>query len=349
MADATVIVRTADQLEVVEGDIADGELVAVGLPVVLSNNVAQDATIVGNRVTVNGDVGSDLLAVGFFVDVNGSVADDVRVVGGEVDVSGEVAGDVIILGGAVDILSTAKILGDLVVYGGAVTINGEVGGGLVGVMDVLEINGPVGGDVEVDVTQLTLRDKAVIAGTVQYTSHNLVAQSLNASVSGEVVRSDPTTPLESNTTKTLFMMLLVTLFTALVWHLCSPKTLTIVVQRSTAHVLRSAAVGVLAPFVLLLVATILFISQLGMYVAAILLFGLVSLILIAGAGAPAFIGVLLLKTIGYPTPLSPLAIVTGAMVFTLCMAVPVMGVACMLIAVAIVLGAMLEAMFAHNW
>lgn len=348
IAQANVIVRTADQLEVAEGDIVDGELVGVGLPVVLSNNVAEDATLIGNRVTVNGQVGMDLLAAGFFVDVNQPVLDDVRIVGGEISLSSDVAGDVLIFGGAVDILSTASIAGDLVVYGGTVNMAGSVGGDVVGMMEELRINGPVSGGVDVTVTSLSLGDQASIAESVRYVSYNLVSQSLNSTVQGDIVRSDPAMLQDSGWMQMTIITFLVGLFTALVWYLCSRKTLMLVVAQTNSHLLRSAFIGFVAPIVLIVVIVVLFVSQLGMYVALIGVFGLVTLLLLAGAAAPAVVGNLMVRSIDYPGIDGPLPIVLGVLVLTVCMFVPVVGPLLLVVAAILAFGGLLESLVNAN-
>jgi len=347
-AQANVVVRTANQLEVAEGDITDGELVGVGLPVVLSNNVAEDVTLIGNRVTVNGQVGMDLLAAGFFVDVNQPVLDDVRIVGGEVTLSSDVVGDVIIFGGVVDILSTASVAGDVIVYGGTVTIAGTVAGDVVGVMEELSINGPVGGGVDVAVTNLSLGDQAVVTGGVQYTSFNLMTKSLNATVQGDTVRSDPPSLQDSSWMQMTLITFLIGLFTSLVWYLTSRKTLMVVVHQTNTHLLRSAFIGFLAPTVLFIIIVVLFLSQLGMYVALIGLFGLITLLLLAGAAAPVVVGHLFVQAAQYPTIDSPLPIVLGVLILTVSMFIPVVGIMLVVAAVVLTFGGLLESLVKAN-
>lgn len=345
---ANVVVRTADQLEVAEGATVEGELVAVGLPVVLSNEVTEDATLIGNRVTVNGEVGHDLLAAGFFVDVNSPVQDDVRIVGGEVSISSDVAGDLIIFGGTVDILSSATVEGDVIVYGGAVTVAGPVGGDVVGVMETLLIDTAIGGGIDVTLTDFTLGNQASITEAVRYTSHNLVSQSLNAIIASDIVRSDPPALQDSGWMRMSFIIFLVGLFSALVWHLCSRKSLTAVVVQSTAHPLRSALIGFIAPIVFLVVVGVLFISQLGLYIGFVVLFATITLIFLAGAASPAVVGQLLLQAIQHPPINGPLPIVMGVLVLTVCMFVPVVGVFLIGVVWMIAFGGLLEALLHAN-
>lgn len=345
---ANVIVRTADQLEIAEGDIVDGELVAVGLPVVLSNNVTEDATLIGNRVKVNGLVGGDLLAAGFFVDVDAAIADDVRIIGGEVTVASDIAGDLIVFGGTVDVLSTATILGDVVIYGGAVNIAGLVGGDVVGVMETLQINGSIAGGIDVNVTHFDLGQQASVTEAILYTSFNLISQSLNATVAGDIVRSDPTVLQEAGWPRMTLFIFLISLFSALVWHLASRKTLSLVVKQSTSHLVRSAFIGFISPVVGLIIAAVLFISQLGMYVGIVLLFGLITAILLSGAAAPAVVGQLVLQVLNQPHTTGPLPIVLGVLLLTGCVILPVIGVFLIAAAFIITLGGLIESLVQAN-
>ena len=347
-AQANVVVRTADQLEVSENDIVDGELVAVGLPVVLSNNVTEDATLLGNRVKVNATIGGDLLAAGFFVDLDALVSDDVRIVGGEVRIANEIAGDLIVLGGTVDILSTASVAGDVVVYGGAVTVAGDIGGDIVGVMETLSVNGSVAGGIDVYVTTLSLGEQASVAGAVQYTSYNLLTQSLGATISGDTVRSDPVILQESSWLRMLVLMFLVGLFSSLIWYLLSRRTLEAVTLQSTTQPLRSALVGLIAHLLLFLVITVLLVSQLGAYVGFLLLFGLITLVLLAGAAAPAVVGQLALQVAAQPQPVGPWSITLGVLLLTVCLFIPVVGWFLVFVAVTLTLGGLCEALLEAN-
>ena len=346
--EANVIVRTSDQLEVAEGDIVDGELVAVGLPVILSNNVAEDATLLGNRVKVNGLIGGDLLAAGFFVDVDAAVGDDVRIVGGEISIADTIGGDLIVLGGTVDILSTAAVSGDVVVYGGTVHVAGSVGGDIVGVMENLQVNGSVGGGIDVYVTNFSLGEQASVTAAIEYTSYNLLTQSLNATVAGDIVRSDPLLLQESGWPRMTLMIFLVGLFSSLLWYLVSRKSLTAVTNQGLAHLLRSAFIGCLAPVLVLLVVVVLFISQLGMYVSFVLLFGLLTALLLAGAAVPSVVGQLILRPLPYQTTDGPLPIVLGVLILTICALVPVVGGYLLVAAYVITLGGLLEALVQAN-
>lgn len=347
-ASAAVIVRTADQLEVAEGVIDGGELLAVGLPVTLSNEVAEDATLVGNRVKVNGAVAGDVLAAGFFVDIDAPVSDDVRVVGGEVTIANEIAGDLIVLGGSVELLSTASVAGDVVVYGGTVDISGSVAGDVVGAMEFLNIKGAVGGGVDVRTVQLTLGQTASVTESVRYVSSNLVNQALNATVGGDVVRNDPVLEQQTSAWRQLVLLFLIGLFSTLVWYLCSRKSLVTVVHTTTQHALRSAVIGTATVFLAPFAIAILFISQLGAYVGAVCLFGFITLLLLGGAAAAAVVGKVLMQAFGQSSAVSPLAIVLGALALAACAFVPFVGFVVVCIAAIVSVGGIIESLVKAN-
>ena len=346
--EAAVIVRTANQLEVAEGVIDGGELLAVGLPVTLSNEVLQDATLLGNRVKVNAAVGGDLFGAGFFVDVDAPVADDVRIVGGEVNISNAISGDLIVLGGSVELLSTGSVGGDVVVYGGSVQLSGEIGGDIVGAPRYLTINGAVGGKVDVSVMELELGNTASITESVRYVSGNLVNQALNATVGGDVVRNDPVLPVDTSTVMSSVIVFLIVLFTSLVWYLLSGKSLAAVTSTVAAYPVRSAAIGVSFVCLSPLVIVILLISQLGMYVAAVYACTYVALLLFALAAVPAVVGQFLLQLFSQPTKLSPVGISIGSLAVVGSLFVPVVGMVLVGIVAVVAAGGIIESIIKAN-
>lgn len=341
-ASAAVVVRTADQLEIVEDVIDGGELLAVGLPVTLSNEVVEDAVLIGNRVKVKASVGEDLLALGFFVDIDAPVSDDVRVIGGEVTIASEITGDLLVLGGTVELLSTASVGGDIVMYGGSLDLSGDVVGNVLGAMESLTIKGAVGGGVDVRTAQLILGETASIKESVRYVSGTIVNQALNATVGGDIVRNDPIVKAETSIARRVVLPFLIGLFSTLVWYLFSRKTLAVVTNHTTRHIFRSAVVGTAVVFLAPFAIAILFVSQLGAYVAAVCLVGLVAVILLGGAAAPAVAGKIILQTLGQPTVVSPLSIALGALLLAACLFIPVIGVVLLFSTILLTVGGIIE-------
>lgn len=341
-AQAAVIVRTADQLEVSEGKIAEGELLGVGLPVVLSDDVTDDVTLVGNKVKVSSSLGSDLLAAGFFVDVDGTVADDVRIIGGEVTISEAIAGDLILLAGTVHILSNASIGGDVVVYGGTVDIAGSVEGNVLGAMEALRIDAPIGGRIDVTVGYLTLGPEAKITESVVYASDTLLTQALSTNVQGDIIRNDPLITREVSARNVPLMLLLTGLFSSLVWYLFARRTLAAIATKSITHTVRSMLFGLGALLLVPLLFGVLVVSQIGLYVAAAVLFGFLTLLLVAGAAAPAIVGRLTLQLVGQKPKTNPLAIVIGTLILALCFLIPVIGFVILLLVTVAAFGSMLD-------
>ena len=139
--------------------------------------VDDDLFIAGNDVLVAGVVEGDLFAVGEDVVISGEVLGNVYAAGQTVTVSGEIEG-ALFLGGYSLTLEDGADIGRNVYFGGfsmaadpesmigrsiygggyQLILNGEVGRDVTAGLAALEINGPVAGDVFVDIGEPTDQD-----------------------------------------------------------------------------------------------------------------------------------------------------------------------------------------------
>lgn len=340
---ASTVVRTGDQVQVTNEQNVAGNFYAVGNSVVISGESSQDVTMIGGKVRLDGSVAQDVLAVGVSVLIDGPVAGDVRVLGGDVTVASDIVGDLVVVGGVVEVLSSGSIGGDVLSYAGSVTVSGPVTGQVLGKMEQLTINSQIAQGVEVGVVEFTLGDAAVVNGLVQYTSSNLVTQALNASVEGDVVRNDPVYIAGANQLQTIGLLSAIVLLSSLVWYFLSRPTMARPVDRTLQHIPRSAVTGVVALFVVPLIVIVLSVSYLGAFVAAICLFGYITLFLLACAALPAVVGQLTLKVFNQGHhKLSPLSLIVGSIVCAALMLFPVAGPFIVFFAVVIMFGGLVE-------
>jgi cytoskeletal protein CcmA (bactofilin family) len=148
--------------------------------------VGNDLVVAGASVTISKDVEHNLLAAGGTVTVNGNVGQTARIAGGTVVINGTIAQDLIVAGGEVDISSTATIKGDLVAFGGTINIQGPVEGNvIVNGSDVL-INSTIGNLKDSQMSQLTLGQKAVVNGSLNYKAPQEATKSHQAIIKGSV-------------------------------------------------------------------------------------------------------------------------------------------------------------------
>ena len=325
-ASAKSVVRSGDVVSVAEEQVIEGDFYSAAGTLNVSGTVNGDALLLGGQVNVNGTVLGDVLVVGGSVDVAGSVADDVRVLSGEVTISEPVQGDLFVVGGVVNVLSTASVAGDVVLFGGQTTIEGSVGGNILGNAESIRIDSAIAGDIDVTVNQLTLGDKANISGSVRYTSAQLAVQALNANVSGELVRNDPILPAQDIDIRSIMIPVLILLFSVLAWYLASRRSLTAVVQRSLVKSPRPIMIGATVTLIAPLAIGLLLVSMIGTLVGFALLFGYLLIMCMSFIGVSAVIGQLMMKLFNQPSSqLSLMSVVVGVVGVTLLMLLPIIG------------------------
>ena len=118
-----------------------------------------------------------------------------------------------------------SVTGDVILLTGQATIEGSVGGDILGWSDDLRIDALVEGGVSVTVNTLTLGEKASVSESVQYVSRQLAVQAQGATIEGDLVRNDPVIPVAETSIQSALIPVLVILFSVLAWYLVSRKSL----------------------------------------------------------------------------------------------------------------------------
>jgi cytoskeletal protein CcmA (bactofilin family) len=327
ISEARTVVRSSDTVSIGQDQLIEGDLYTAAEIINISGRIEEDLLAAGGEVTVNGEVGADVLILGGNVDVHGVIGDDLRVIGGNVTIAEPVLGDVFIVGGTVRVLDTASIAGDLTVVGSSVEVSGVVEGRVLGWIETLRIDSNVLGDVEVTTNSLTLGDKAVIGGNVQYVSQEQLVRSQSATVSGEIVRNDPVVSESSTSSPTsVILPLLVLLFSVALWYLVSRRMLQRVTNRALLPGIRPILIGgltlLLAPFAI----SILLVSMLGFLAGFALLATYMLFLVLAITALPAVLGQFaMLMVQKNPTPLSLLTLLIGTLVVAALVFIPIIG------------------------
>lgn len=135
----------------------------------------------GASVTLNGDILGDVYVAGGTVSLVGNVEQDANIIGGSLSLVGNIGGDTRVAGGNIHI--TGTIGGDLLLAGGNVTISekSSIGGDLVAGVGNLIIDAPVTGDLKIAGGNITINSK--ISGNVLVANN----QSLNFGPRAEVM------------------------------------------------------------------------------------------------------------------------------------------------------------------
>lgn len=326
---ASTVTRTGDTISVAENQTVKGNLYAVGGSVALSGDVDGDAIIFGASVTAKGKVSDDLFIMGGSVNMNASVTQDVRIVAGDVTISGVVQGDVVVIGGRLTILSSAKITGDVLLYGEEATIDGAVGGQVLGTIRTLRLNGPVGKGVDITTNQLTLGDHAAVTGDVLYISQNELIRGPGAIITGKATLGTPlTTAAEESAAswRQLAIIFLMSLFATLCVYLMARRFVEKTAEATVNHFGLSSLVGFAALALAPVTIGILFVSMLGILIGAVGLVLIVALAVIALTLMNAVAGALLAKLITKKVQLTIPYIIGGAVALQLCLLVPFIGI-----------------------
>jgi len=215
------------------GDVVEDDLYVTSGEIVVDGTIRGDLVAFGSAITVNGTVEGDLIAAGQSVEVGGTVERDLMAAGQSVEIGGTVEEDARIAGQALlldegalvddDLLAAGYSLenepgstvGGTVLYAGyQALLSGTVDEDFRGALEALELDGAVGGDVDVDVDGeggeptppvfapaprvqiptvgpgLTLTDSARIGGDLTYESSTEAQVSPEAQIEGEVVREE---------------------------------------------------------------------------------------------------------------------------------------------------------------
>jgi len=337
------VVRTGQSVSLTEDQFVEGDLYAIGSTVNISGAISEDLIVAAGQVVLNGSVTDNAFLVALKTDIHGTVGDDLRIISGDTTIAEPIMGDLLVIGGSLRILSTASVSGDVLLFVTDATIEGSVGGDVLGTAMTLRIDAPVVGDIDVRVDQLVVGDRAVVTGSVRYTSELLLTQSLNATVSGNIVRSDPVLLGSTPTIKAAVIPLLVLLFSVLTWYLVSKKTLTVVVNRAVSKSVRPFILGLVVMFLVPIAFVLLFVSMIGTLVSFVLLLGYALLIVLSLIAMSAVLGQFLLYIFDRPNQqLTLLSVIVGTVGIAFFMLLPIIGQVALLILLVITFGSITD-------
>ncbi len=183
--------RSGDAITISSGEVIDDDLYVAGSNITIDGTINGDLWAFGSTITVNGTINGSVLAIGQTINVNGSVNHAVRVAGETINISGKINGDLIAFSSETNINSQAEIGGDFLFGSGNVRAEGTIGKNVKGSGSVVTISGPVDGNVEISVEDLTLTSGANVRGNLTYTSEKAADIRSGASIGGETTHNMP--------------------------------------------------------------------------------------------------------------------------------------------------------------
>lgn len=342
---AETVLRITDSVALSDDQVVNGDFYSAAEKVSLSGTIAGDAHIAAGTVTTNGVIEQDLFVVSGTTQVHASVTDDVRIVGGEVTIAEYVGGDVFVLGGVLTVLSSARVDGNIFFYGGEAEINGSVGGSIYGTSDKLRIDGPVGGDVNVDVgNALVLGDRADIGGGIQYSSRNELVRAQKAVVVGDITKNTMREAHQTDPRQALIPFLMYA-FSVMVVFAVFRNRLGDLMNETSLSFTKNGLVG-LAIFVFLPFAIALsFATIIGMLVGITAFFAMGFLYLFALLLVPIFLGVLLNQSFAKSRNVTLLWTLLGVLGVAVLASIPVVGGLVLFALFAVMLGVTVKQLY----
>lgn len=340
-ANAQTVLRSQEEVRVSESQVVEGNFYTSGTETTVSGAVQGDWFGFGDTITANGSFAKDVLLIGRSIQLHGSSAEDVRVAGLEVVIAEDIGGDLVVIADSVEIASSASIAGDVLLLANTAEVNGAVGGQVLGSVNTLRIDAPVAQGIDVTVQALTLGGKAEIAGDVQYESVQELVRAQDSVIEGEILYRpivNEVTPLQN--LQTNLMPVLTLLFAVLVVYLFAPRRVGMVARQGHGQLGMAAMIGFAWLVAVPALVILFFMSGLGVLVGALLLFlylllGIFGLIL-----SVPITGSLVVRLVQEKRPFDLLTIIVGTLTVFGLLAVPLIGPALFLAAVAAGVGSM---------
>lgn len=320
------------------GEISQNNLYAVGGNILSEGDVFGDLLSAGGNIIVSGRISKDLTAAGGNLNISGTIGEDLRIAGGSLVISGLVNGDLVAGGGSVNLTSKSNIKGDVRIGGGQIIVDGKLDGPATLAGGEIEINGQIGGNINIETQKLKIGKDAVINGNLTYRSPSPATIAEGAKINGAVVY-DKTSPVFGKFDKKTgiaallafigavwFTRLLAVTLSALVFFLLfkktSEKTVKNIINRFGKNILLGFAVLILVP-----IAFIAFlITVLGVPLGILLMLGYAITVILSGVFSGMALGPLIYKLFGKKDAVLTLgSAITGVIVMNFIRLIPFIG------------------------
>jgi hypothetical protein len=272
--------------------------------VTISAPVYGDLIIAGGTVLINDTVTNDILLVAGSVTFNGFVGDDIRCSGGNMRISKNVTGDVVTAGGNI-IIDKGVTIGGLIASGGNITVDGNLNGEVKGAFGTLilngaiakdidcrggkiTVNGSIGGKAVLSATDIVIGNNAAFNSSVRYWNKNGTPDFKQSLKNGKAIYD---ASLRLQTGKWYYLGAATVI--GLLWYLGMAFLMIMIVQYLFANTFKKAAdtvfnsslkclgYGFLFFIAVPIAAVIAFITVIGVPIGVLLVFGYITLIILA--------------------------------------------------------------------
>ena len=311
----------------------------------VAGKVIGDVVAAAGQVSVSGTVTQDVMLTGGNVSFSGKAGDDLMAAGGSVTVSGSVVEDATITGGQITFAKDSKVTRDLLVAGGSIALGGSIGRDAKISGGQVELDGPIGGSVQVDAQQLTVGPNAVIKGDLTYSAKQKPQISPLAKIMGKTIEKPAPArpkPLCAFGCKAAwwFLRLAMLLVAGLVVIALAPKAAELSADAVFGRFWLSLLVGLLFLTVVPIAAVIVMCTVLGLPLGLILFVAYFISVYLSRAFVGLAIGRWLFKRSGNESVSPYLGLLVGLLILWLLIAIPFVGALIHLVALLVGLGAL---------
>jgi cytoskeletal protein CcmA (bactofilin family) len=272
--------RSDDTVHIPGGEVINDDLYTGANTITIDGTVNGDIWAAARIISIGGIVDNSVMAIAQTINISGDIGHAVRVAGETINISGNIAGDLFVVGNEITIADNVHIKGDLLFGAGVIRINGIVDGDIKGRGGEIIIGCKVGGDLNLEVSELTILPTADIKGSLTYIGEERATIQPGAQISGITTHKLPESKEEQSETfllallssiKTKFIGFLMALLAGLLIILIAPKRLASIAESISSRPGPSAGWGALVLLVTPIAAVIICITIIGLPVGLIAL------------------------------------------------------------------------------
>ncbi|HEU4914556.1 MAG TPA: hypothetical protein VFT16_04095 [Candidatus Saccharimonadales bacterium] len=332
-----------------EGQTVNSSLFSSGKDIDINGTINGDVFCAGQTITIDATVKGDVICAGQDVTVNGKIEGSIRLAGQTVSVGASVGRSATVAAMSFSLDADAKVGQDMTATGDTLNIKGAVARDVIAGGSSITINGPVGRNVKADSTKLRLKDRAVIAGNLNYTSHNKVKRDNGAKVLGDTRQ---TKPRESKNNGGIFNKYSLTFYLffllglgliALALAFFFPQFM----RRTSGHIktnfAKTMVVGLVASFLVPMVSIGLALSIVGIPLVFFLLIAWLLGAMLSGPIAAFYVGQMVLRRQANPLAIAAL----GSLILVTAYYLPIAGILVLMLAYWLGFGALLMSIRPH--
>lgn len=317
-----------------KGETHKNVYIAAG-SVFVNSDVSGDLFGAGGTIIVEGNIEQDAVVAGGTVMINGNVGGDIRVAGGEVTINGSVSGDVLVAGGTVRLTEKASVAGDLAAGAGDLSIDGIIAGSVKIAGGVVRLNSSLPGSVKVVADEkLTVGSKAIIPGGISFKGSQEAVVEDGAQV-GTINFEKVAAHQKGALNGMMFAIFSIAfvikalglILAGLLLMKLFPRTAKNSVDSMRDGMWRNTGVGFIALIVGPIVAILLLVTLFGMYIAGLLFFAWLIMLILSILVACVFSGAWIIMKLTKKESLvyNWQALVIGVVAIAILSIVPVIG------------------------